>query len=261
MAIYQPARYTGTERQARARRRAGWGALVQTPPASTQTSATLQGLAPVASAVGMRQSNPTAGIQAISSTTALHQVRAVAHMSKAMAPLPAVSNIGIPPPPLPAMVSWDDAGPKYESTRSKAALTGGICAPLCTAAPPPAHRMSPHSVDNFNSMHGVTGSLRAAPPESHVANVTSEPSYAECLTETIRQLQSDAMPADVAVCRLWARLSPSDRLRFESEFPQYMHFVVGNSRPAVKTPDPPSTSSKAGGIAHLKAQWVGDDLP
>lgn len=54
-------------------------------------------------------------------------------------------------------------------------------------------------------------------------------SYTEGLRATINQLQTDTTPPEIAVRSLWARLSAQDRLRFSSEFPQFMHYVVGVS--------------------------------
>merc|ERR1740129_2508444 len=51
--------------------------------------------------------------------------------------------------------------------------------------------------------------------------------YTSKLIGLMQQLEREATPPDGAVREFWARLSTEDRVRFSSEFPQFMHYILG----------------------------------
>jgi len=54
--------------------------------------------------------------------------------------------------------------------------------------------------------------------------------YTVKLMVMMEKLQSEFISADEAVHGLWAELQAPDRMRFSTEFPQFMHYVIGLHR-------------------------------
>merc|ERR1712151_195857 len=70
----------------------------------------------------------------------------------------------------------------------------------------------------------------------------------------MHQLQVESSkPPDAAVRTLWVSLTAADRLRFSSEFPQFMHYVVGLPAQAeqagTRTPHTTAAAATTGGAA------------
>ncbi|CAE8719497.1 unnamed protein product, partial [Polarella glacialis] len=82
--------------------------------------------------------------------------------------------------------------------------------------PPPPPEITGATVAPSSQAPGASGSKAGGSDD-----------YKEKLTDLMNQLQTGSVPEHVAVRNLWASLLAADRILFSSEFPQFMHLVVG----------------------------------
>jgi len=136
----------------------------------------------------------------------------------------------------------------------KAATTSSAPKPVSFAPPSAGASASSASSGPPVMIHpGKAATLASSAPPSAAlhpgqaitptGDSVSKSDYSAKLKVLIRQLEVDTIAPDVAVRQLWSSLSNTDRVRFTSEFPQFMHFVIG--LPGAPVPKSASRSGPA----------------